>query len=423
MTTPKMFASLGIRDFRFLWLSTAMANSGQYAFTVAASWLIFSLSHSTALVGAAVFATMIPGVLFGPVIGVMVDRFDRKRLLSIALLCNACNTGCLAILSGLGVINPFVVITSAFFLGVFFNLQMTCTNAIMPDLIPKQSLFNATALQGSVQHGAGFLGSALASPLLVWVGPAAVFTLCFLLYTAACVQSQAISFRPAIRTYSAAPLSGNLFHPILEGIRYIRQTPILNLLIVMVGLHCLLTMAYTSLLPQFIRDDLAADGGIYGTLMMLIGLGAIIGNLSTASISTPRGQGILYLTMAVASGLSLFALGFTYTPVLAFIVGLTVGASQAVFMAINLSFLLQRTSDEYRGRVASVNFILASGAMAFGNFLYGSLSQMIPPKMNMLTTGGSFVILVVLMLIFSPTLRSFYQKPAQPKENQMSSVM
>ncbi|MDF2680326.1 MAG: major facilitator superfamily 1 [Brevibacillus sp.] len=423
MKIPKTFASLGYRDYRFLWFSTAIANSGQYAFTVAASWLIFSLSNSTALVGAAVFATMIPGVLFGPIIGVLVDRFDRRFLLSIALFSNACNTGCLALLSSIGIVTPGVVIASAFFLGISFNLQMTCTNAIMPDLIPKSALFNATALQGSVQHGAGFLGSAMASPLLVLVGPFAVFSLCFLLYAAAGMQSLRIRTNQAPRAQSGTLRIGSLFRPVAEGIVYMRRTPVLALLMVMVGLHCLLTMAYTSLLPQFIRDDLTADSGIYGTLMMFIGLGAILGNLSTASISTPRGQGILYIVMAIASGLSLIALGLTHTPLFAFIVGLTVGGSQAVFMAINLSFVLQRASDEYRGRVASVNFITASGAMAVGNFLYGSLSQIIPPKFNMLITGGSFVVVVVVLLLLSPTLRSFYQKSALAKKNQVSSAV
>ncbi|WP_170289725.1 MFS transporter [Cytobacillus depressus] len=422
MKIPKTFASLGFKYYRYLWISSALANSGQYSFTVAASWLIFSLSDSTALVGTAVFATMIPGVLFGPIIGVLVDRYDRRKLLTTALFFNACNTGCLALLSILGFITPWVIITSAFFLGICFNLQNTCTNATMPGLIPKNTLYNATALQGTISHGAGFLGSAMASPLLVFVGPESVFALCCLLYTGAGIQS--LWIRTNQSTSSLGNLNArNFFQPIIEGFAYIRKTPALGLLIVMVFFHCLLTMAYTSLLPQFIRDDLGADSGIYGSLMMFIGLGAILGNLSTASISTPRGQGILYIITALASGVSLFLLGLTNTALLAFIVGLTVGASQAVFMAINLSFVLQRANDVFRGRVASVNFILASGAMAIGNFVYGSLSKFIPPKINMLSTGGTFVILTIVLLLISPTLRSLYKKTEQVKEKQVTSVV
>jgi MFS family permease len=364
---------------------------------------------------------MIPGVLFGPIIGVLVDRFNRRRLLSIAIFFNACNTGILALISILGFVTPWVVIASAFFLGICFNLQMTCTNAIIPSLIPKDALFNATALQGTISHGAGFLGSALASPLLVLMGPAAVFTLCCLLYFGAGIQSIWIHTNQTI-----VPSEGlnykSIFHPVIEGFSYVYRTPVLGLLIIMVFLHCLLTMAYTSLMPEFILKDLGADSGIYGTLMMFIGLGAIIGNLSTAAISTPRGQGILYVVMAIASGLSLFALGLTNTSVIAFFVGLTVGASQAIFMAINLAFVLKFANDEFRGRVASVNFIMASGAMAIGNFLYGSISKFISPKVNMLSTGSIFIIAVILLLLISPSLRSLFQKyPKLPKEKEVST--
>ncbi|MBB2479342.1 MFS transporter [Bacillus sp. APMAM] len=422
MKIPKTFTSLGFRDYRLLWLSSAMANSGQYAFTVSASWLIFSLSKSSVLVGLIMFATMISGVVFGPIVGVLVDRFDRRKLLSFAIFFNACNTGCLALLSATGLATPWLVIGSAFLLGIFFNLQMTCTNTILPNIVPKQSLFNATALQGSVQQGSAFLGSAMASPLLAFVGPVSVFALCWLLYTLAGIQSLWIRVEQPKSTLEKLQIK-KLFQPVMEGVVYIRKTPALGLLILIVFLHCLLTMAYTSMLPQFIQDDLAADSGIYGTLMMFIGLGAILGNLCTASITSPRKQGILYILMAVGSGLSLLALGLTKTSIIAFIVGFIVGGSQAVFMAISLSFVLQRANDEFRGRVASVNFIMASGAMAIGNFLYGSISKAIQPNISMLLSGGIFVMFIFVLVLVSPTLRSLYQKPALANDKQMSGVV
>ncbi|WP_462411521.1 MFS transporter [Neobacillus sp. Marseille-QA0830] len=421
MKIPKTLASLGYRDFRLLWFCSALANSGQYAFTVAASWLIFSLSKSSALVGTSMFATMIPGVLFGPIIGVMVDRLNRRKLLSIAVFINACNLGLLALLCIIGVVTPWIIIASSFLLGICFNIQNTCTNAIMPSLIPKETLFNGTALQGTISHGAGFLGSAIASPLLVIVGPYAVFILCFLLYIGAGIQSLWIRTSQTVLKTDRLNVK-NLFHPLFEGFVYIRKTPMLGLMMVMVGFHCLFTMAYTSMLPEYISHEIGGDGGVYGTLTMFIGLGAIIGNLSTASISTRRGQGILYIVMAIASGVTLFFLGLSKTAFIVFLVGLTVGGSQAVFMAINLAFVLRLANEEYRGRVASINFIMASGAMALGNFVYGSLSEHISPKVNMLTTGSIFAIMVVLLLIFFPGLRSLYQKnPVVSKEQNVSA--
>ncbi|WP_010280484.1 MFS transporter [Bacillus timonensis] len=421
MKIPKTLASLGYRDYRLLWISSALANSGQYAFTIAASWLIFSISKSSALVGVAMFATMIPGVLFGPIIGVLVDRVHRRKLLTVAVFLNAMNLGTLTILSIAGLVTPWVIIACAFLLGICFNVQMTCTNAMMPSLIPKEILFNGTALQGTISHGAGFLGSAIASPILVLFGPYAVFGLCFLLYVAAGTQSLWVHFSQTITSTDRLNIK-NVFKPILEGFVYIKGTPLLGLMILMVFFHCFLTMAYTSLLPEFISTEIGGDSGIYGTLTLFIGLGAIIGNLSTASISTMRGQGVLYIVMAIASGVTLFFLGLTKSAYMAFFIGLTVGGTQAIFMAINLAFVLRFANDQFRGRVASVNFIFASGAMALGNFLYGNLSEFIPPKLNMLTTGSLFTILVIIMLVFSSGLRSLYQKQENfPTKQQISA--
>jgi MFS family permease len=150
------------------------------------------------------------------------------------------------------------------------------------------------------------------------------------------------------------------------------------------------------------------------------GLGAIIGNLSTAAISTPRAQGILYIIMAAASGLSLVILGLSHSVWLAFIVGLTVGASQAVFMAINLSFLLRYAKESYRGRVTSVNFMIASGAMAVGNFLYGALSRYVPPKISMVLGGSSFVLWVLFLLLISSAFRSLYAKVSPVNEDSVT---
>ncbi|KIL40878.1 hypothetical protein SD70_10635 [Gordoniibacillus kamchatkensis] len=134
---------------------------------ITASWLIFSLSQSTALVGMTVFASMLPGVLFGSLIGVLVDRFDRRRLLTLSFLLSSSNIGCLAVLLSLGFESPWLIIASAFLLGISFNMQITCTNSLMPAIVPKQSLFNATALQGSVQHGSGFFGSGFAGLVMM----------------------------------------------------------------------------------------------------------------------------------------------------------------------------------------------------------------------------------------------------------------
>jgi MFS family permease len=423
MELPKTFASLGFKQFRLLWFSTAMANSGQYAFTVAASWLVFSLSQSTSLVGTTVFASMIPGVIFGPLIGVLCDRFERGRLLTIAHTLSGCNIGALGVLILLGFASPWFIIASAFLLGISFNIQITCTNSLIPELVPEASLFNATALQGSVQQGAGFFGSGIATPILALLGPVAVFFTCLALYMGAMLQTLKIrpkSSLPTPATRSSEVKRGsfsirNVFKPILQGFAYILRTPEIRSLILIVGAHCVLTMSYMSLLPEHIQNYLKAGQGVYGTLMMFIGLGAIAGTLAIASITSRKGQGRIYLFSAILSGLTLCTLSMVQTPAIIYILGIATGGTQAIFMSINLSFVLERASTEFRGRVASANFIVASGGMALGNFVYGQIAGRIPGHVTMLVTGGAFVILVFVLIMFSDTFRRFYRR-AEPSE-------
>lgn len=409
MKLPQMFASLAFRDFRLLWFSTAFANSGQYAFAVTASWLVFSLSQSTVLVGMTVFASMIPGVVFGPFVGVLVDRFDRKRLLMFSFLLSASNIGCLSVLLTSGVKSPWLIIASAFVLGISFNMQITCTNSLMPAIVPKHSLFNATALQGSVQHGSGFYGSGIASLILMFGGPYAVFYGSFFLYLGALLLSLAIRAQP-VADLNNALTPATIFQPIAEGFTYITRKPDLRNLIIIVGAHCFLTMAYMSMMPEHVHHHISSDSTVYSMLMMFVGLGAIVGTLGIASVTSQRRQGKLYIFTALASGLTLFMLAYMHNPELVYVIAFLVGGTQAAFMAINLSFVLERANDEFRGRVASVNFITASGSMALGNFLYGAISKVVPAQTTMAVTGGGFVLLVCLLFMFSDTFRLYYRR-------------
>ncbi|TCP23771.1 MFS-type transporter involved in bile tolerance (Atg22 family) [Scopulibacillus darangshiensis] len=422
MGIPRIITSLGFKGFRLLWLSTALGNSGKWAFTVAASWAIFSLTHSTSLVGAVMFASMIPSVLFTPLAGVLADIFNRRYLYSFSLFISALATGCLAVFQSIGYASPYLIIVCSFLMGAAISFQMTCTNALMPDLVPKSVLYNASALQGSVQQGAQFLGSLLASPLLVLFGPNVVFILCFILYTSAGILSLWIHLKqPSINTESFQV--SRLLRPIGQGFAYIINKRLIGLIILLVGLHCFLTMSYTSLLPEFISHHLNAKSGVYGTLVMFVGLGAMLGTLSTAAISTARAKGFLYVITAAGSGLSLYIMGFVHMPLTAFLIGIMIGGTQAVFMALSLSFVLERTDIKYTGRVAGAYNVTAQGLMAIANFLYGPLSKIIPPNINMMITGGSFVIIAVLFLALSVHLKTLYQKSSGAKKIKGKGVM
>jgi len=282
---------------------------------------------------------------------------------------------------------------------------MTSSNAMLPNLVPKSMLFNAAALQGTVNQGSEFMGSALATPLLATLGPAAVFGLCFLLYAGAAGLSLVIH-APDMQVGVEAFQFRYIFRPMVEGVRYISRTKPLSTLTIVVGLHCALTMAYTVLLPEFAQQSLQGGKATYGTLMTVVGLGAIVGTIATAALTRKRGLGGLYAVTAVVSGAALFGLGNVHSPMLAYIAGFFIGSSQAVFMAVSLSFMMQPTEDRFRGRVSSVYSLMAAGFMAVATYGYGLLGTALAPKIIMLITGGLFPLLFLAGVVMSSELRS-----------------
>lgn len=406
---PAALASFRFSGFRILWLSTLTASSGQYAFMVAINWIIFLKFESTTLVGTAVFASMIPGVIVGPFIGVIADRFDRRMLLTLSYALSASSIGGMILGFSLGTPSPWIIIAIMFLLGTSLHLQITCTNSLLPKLVPAQGIFNAAALQGSVQHGSNFFGSGIASWIMPLFGPIIVFCCSMVLFITSAVQSFRI--RIAKSETAAGPLPtgsrtlplANMFKPILEGFKYIGKSPKLRNLMLMVGGHCFLTMSYMSILPEHVHHHLSGGSDIYSMLTMFIGLGSIIGTLGIASVTGAHGQRLLYLITAIGSGLSLVMLAVVEAPLLMYIGGVLVGGTQAAFMAINLSFVLSETNEEYRGRVTSVNFIIGGGSMALGNFIYGAISDVIPPQTSMLITGLCFAFIAAVVMLYGGT--------------------
>jgi len=395
-----IFQSWRFPDYRRLWLCVVVANSGRWILALGAGWLLFNLTHSSFWVGASFFTIQGPALLFSPLAGVWADRYDRRLLLALALALAAFATGMLALLTLLGLATAGPVLACTLLCGVAFSVQGTAWGSLLPGVVPRDTLPNAVALQGTARQGAEFLGPALASPLLVAAGPSAVFAL------AACCYGGAVLLALRIAARRVIPLrnSEQPFAPLRDGLRYVLAVPLLGSVVFLVAFHCSLTMTYQGMLPQFAGSLLPGDGKVYGALMTAVGLGAIVGTVTLAAVSNRRWYGAGYVVTAVASGAALLALGRSGSVVVALAAASAVGASQAMFMAISLTFLQQLTADGYLGRVTGLYNFLASGTMAFLSLGLGAFAVTVAPAVLMTITGGGFV-LVAMAMLAAPAFR------------------
>jgi len=428
MKFSAVWSSLEDRNFRFVWISAALSHSGNWAYLVGVGWLLQTISQSPFWVGFSLFASLIPVVVIGPYAGVLADRFNRRKIYTLAQVLSAGAAGLQLAVNLAGEPPLWLVVACSLCFGVAFNIQMVMATSMVPVILDYDRLHNGASLMGVVSHGAEFFGAVLATPLIAFFGSDSVFALVTALYVAAAFFSSRVKIR---EDYLRAPRPEGIsvFRSLSGGFSYIRSRPI-GLLILLVGLHCALTMSYNGLLPSYASEYIqpaqadvhanhaehadhasaasgagahahggaaATGGGLYGSIMTAVGLGALLGNLSSAGVSSGRFQRWIYGASAIGSGLSLCLLFLARSQELALASALLVGATQAVFMASSNAFVMQRTDPGYQGRVSSVYIVIAGGMMAVCNLAYGSLGTFVHPSVLMIAAGLAFALLFVLI--------------------------
>ena len=161
-----------------------------------------------------------------------------------------------------------------------------------------------------------------------------------------------------------------------DGFDYTRRDSRVATVLVLVGFHCGFTMAFDSMMPT-LATDIGGDSGTYGSILVGLGAGAVVGVLSLSMLKTPQAQGRAFFIAAVGSGLAMLTFGFATVPAAAIAGATLAGGTQASFMALSVVFIQQIVPDEYRGRVLSLYSLLAAGHMALINLGFGWLSEIV----------------------------------------------
>jgi MFS family permease len=387
----RMFNSFRYSDYGWLWLIVAFANAGVWSFTLVVTMQVYNLTHSSFWSGALVFASMAPNIVGAPIAGVLADKMQRRVLMLVAVILSLIVLVVLYFMTITHVLSPIGMVIMALVFGLASSTVSVSVNALIPTLVPRDGLYNAYSLQAVGQRGTEFVGPILAAPLYAMYGAQSVYLFCAAIYLVTVVLI--LRFRvPHIQVMDREAFMRSF----ARGFHYIRASRSLSAMIVLVGLHCALTMAFLGMLPVFVQKNLglSTHSSFYGTLMSMIGLGAIVGTLVLAAVTSHKMRTSLFWVSAVVSGLSLTWFGWSSTPALAIAAILVVGSSQAVFMTITIAMVQESTEEAVRGRVSGVYLVLAGGLMSLANWLYGALGVSIQPRFIMLTTGLLFTLIV-----------------------------
>lgn len=352
---------------------------------VAQAWLVYRLTGSAVLLGTVGFASQVPVFLLSPIGGVVADRRDRRRVLLATQSASMVLALGLALLTLSGRIEVWQLLALAAMLGVANGFDIPARQSFVVELVGRQDLVNAIALNSSMFNGARIVGPAIAGIVVAAVGEGYCFLANAVSYLAVLASLLAIRLPPRARL---APARSSPAAQILEGWRFVAGTSPIRALLLLLGLVSLTGMPYAVLMPVIAEDVLHAGASGLGLLMGASGTGALIGALVLARRTSLRGLGSWVAWAALAFGAALVAFSLSRQFWLSVVLLLPVGFSMLLQMSSSNTLIQSMVPDELRGRVMSAYSMMFMGMSPLGALLAGTLAEAVGAPATIAIGGG-----------------------------------
>ena len=377
--------ALAHKNYRLFFAGQSISLIGTWMTRIATAWLVYRLTGSALLLGVVGFAGQIPSFLLAPLAGVLVDRWNRQRLLVITQVLAMFQSLALALLTMTGLIKMWHVIVLSVLQGLINSFDMPARQAFVVEMVEKrEDLANAIALNSSMVNAARLLGPSIGGVVIAAVGEGWCFMIDAVSYIAviASLLAMTITARVIQPTKDA-----NVFQQLREGWSYAtRFAPIRNVLLLL-ALVSLVGMPYTVLMPVFANDVLHGGPNTLGLLLAASGVGALVGALFLAARKTVLGLGKFIPLMAGAFGAGLIAFSFTRVLWLSLALMVVTGLGFMVQMAVSNTVLQTIVDEDKRGRVMSFYTMAFMGTAPFGSLLAGSVADRIGTPHTLLCGG------------------------------------
>jgi MFS transporter, DHA1 family, staphyloferrin A biosynthesis exporter len=401
----RTFKSLGIRDYRLLWLGQLSTSLGQWMDQTARSWLIYQITGSPLQLGLVSATRGLPLLLFGVVAGVVADRYGRKAQLVIAQVVNAILNLVLAIVIMTGNIQEWHIYVTGFLAGTVQAFQQPARQVLINDLAGEKHLLNAIALNSAAFNLSRSVGPALCGLLIEFFGVDISYFIQAALYAFATIWTLQMKVPEVDRSLKSNRNIDNqsFFTSAKEGMRFIIANPLILALMILGLAPILLGMPYTSLMPIFAQDVLGGGPTTQGLLLTMVGIGAVLGALTIASLGGRQGNGKLLILGAVGFGLGLVL--FSRSPVLwmAMIFTFFAGLSNSAYTSQDQTIIQVLTPSELRGRVVGIYF-LNRGLMPLGSLIAGALAAWLGGPWAVTIMGTACVLVALGVAVLVPEL-------------------
>jgi MFS family permease len=401
-TRPRahMFRALRHRNFQLFFGGQLISLVGTWMQTLAQSWLVYRLTRSAALLGEVGFATQIPVLFLGPVAGIFADRHSRHRIVIATQTLMMVQALAMAALTLTGKVQVWQVFLLAFFLGLCNSFDMPARQSFIVEMVGREDLMNAIALNSSMFNAARTIGPAIAGILVAALGEGLCFLLNGLSFVAVIVGLLLMKIDARPSRAGTAP-----FALLREGFRYAGSNPALRSLLLLLGVVSLLGMSYAVLMPIFADTILHRGARGLGELLTSAGIGALLGALWLARRQRVQGLDRVVAWSAAAFGASLILFSFSQAHGLSLLLLMAAGCSLMVQLGSTNTLIQSLVSDEMRGRVMGIYSMMFMGMAPFGSLIAGFMAHRFSAPAAVLSCGIASMVSAAIFNLYRPALR------------------
>ncbi|HEX9020577.1 MAG TPA: MFS transporter [Nitrospirota bacterium] len=381
-----IFHSLRHRNFRLFFSGQLVSLIGTWMQNVGQAWLVLELTHSSFKLGVVSALQFLPMLLLSFFTGPFIDYFSKRRIIIFTQTALMLLAFILAALDFAGVVRYWHVVILATLLGIVNTIDMPARQSFIIEMVGKEDLMNAIALNSSIFNAARAVGPAIAGMLIGAAGTAVCFFVNGLSFLAVLAGLLLMKFEVKP---SEGPRSYRIVQDIKEAVRYIRGTPIVLITILLVAVVSVFGTNFNVLVPVFARQELHRDAAGFGFLMSSFGAGALIGAFSLAFLSRQGPKPFFLLGGGMALSLFLILIGFQKTYGLTALLLALSGWSMVTFFGMANTTVQLNTEDRLRGRVMSVYTFTFGGLTPFGSLFAGSVAHVLKAPLTF-ALGGLF---------------------------------
>ncbi len=397
-----IFTSLRYPNYRLWFFGQLISLIGTWTQTTAQGYLIYQLTKSPEFLGYASFANGLPSWLFTLYAGAIADRMPRRTLMVITQSSMLILAFVMAILTFTHSIQWWHIVILTFLLGVSNAFDAPARQAFVLEMVEREDMTNAIALNSTMFNSALVLGPAFGGLIYAWVGPGWCFTINGISFIAVIIALLLMKLRPFV----PMPSNGTTLGDVRDGMKYVFTNPPVRRLIVNLAIFTIFGFGFVTLLPAWAVAVLGGDATTNGFLQAARGFGSLIGALTVAAMGHIRFRGKIWTINAFLLPITMVAFAYLHTLIPSLVAIASAGFATMMVLNVTNAMVQNRIADEMRGRVMGIYTFFFFGAFPLSSLIAGWAAERIGEPLTVTISAAILLVFAVWVVWRQPDLRA-----------------